>query len=185
MVRHCTTEAGPERRRDASRLRNFPGSFSFSDPPMMIDKNASSLDRCLELITRKLILFAGFMAVVVTVVSTPTAGAVSGPALNTIFKECSSGHLAGTFTVRQLQDAMTGMPTSLKQYTSCPDVVQTAIFKAAQHNRGGTVASASSGPLVPTPLVVILALLVAAAAGFGLLAIRRRQTRGDGGDPIG
>jgi hypothetical protein len=106
---------------------------------------------------------------------------VAGPALgagNEIINDCQShGRLTHPYTVAELRHALAVMPATVKQYTSCFDVVQGALV-SARKNHGkipvtGTNSSGSS--FLPTPVIIILVVLILGAVTFGALAIRRRQ----------
>lgn len=118
------------------------------------------------------------------------SGAVAAPALgagNPILNECKSGQLSHPYTVRQLSHALHVMPATLKQYTSCFDVIQQALLSARHRPNGrnpvaGAKKGSSSGSFLPTPVIVILVVLILAAVTFGALAIRRRRVA-DAGEP--
>ncbi len=117
-----------------------------------------------------------------------SGGAFAAPALgagNPIFSECPSGTLSHAYTVTQLRHALAVMPATVKQYTSCFDVVQQALLAARKHGglSPGSAAkknTSSSSSFLPTPVIIILVVLILAAVTFGALAIRRR-----GSDPAG
>ncbi|HET8979694.1 MAG TPA: hypothetical protein VFN87_16145 [Solirubrobacteraceae bacterium] len=102
---------------------------------------------------------------------------------NPILQECPSGRLSQAYTVAQLRHALAIMPADTKQYTSCVDVIQTAIINATHRRSGGTSGGSGGGSFLPTPVIVILALLVVAALGFAGLALARRGGRPSGSPP--
>jgi hypothetical protein len=128
---------------------------------------------------RWLTLIAVACALGVPVLSAPAASAAPGSATAQILSQCSSGQISGHFTLAQLQHALAVMSPSLKQYTSCPDVVQHAIFNA-QHHTGTSTGGGSGGSFLPTPVIVILVILILAAVTFGAIAVRRRRGGGPG-----
>jgi hypothetical protein len=97
---------------------------------------------------------------------------------NAIINDCqANGQLTHPYTVRELRHALAVMPASVKQYTSCFDVVQNALVSARKH-KGTAPASGGKGggsSFLPTPVIVILVLLILAALTFGALATRRRR----------
>jgi hypothetical protein len=114
--------------------------------------------------------------------------AVATPALaagNAIINDCqSNGQLTHPYTVKQLRHALAVMPATVKQYTSCFDVVQSALVSARKH--GGTAPAGSGGgssSFLPTWLIIVLVVVILAAVTFGAMAIRRRRMGGDGFDP--
>jgi hypothetical protein len=109
---------------------------------------------------------------------------------NAVINDCqANGQLTHPYTVRQLRHALSVMPASVKQYTSCFDVVQNALVSARKHNGTAPASGASKGggsSFLPTPVIIILVALILAALTFGALAIRRRRTvTGEGEDPGG
>jgi hypothetical protein len=108
---------------------------------------------------------------------------------NAIINDCqSNGRLTHPYTVRQLRHALSVMPASVKQYTSCFDVVQNALVSARKHNGTVPVSKSSKGggsSFLPTPVIIILVVLILAALTFGALAIRRRAGIDPEDDPEG
>ncbi len=109
---------------------------------------------------------------VVLVAASQGAQAATSP-VQAIFNQCASGHLSGNYTVEQLQQALSVMPAAVSQYTSCPDVVQSAIIRT-RHDGGPDAAIRSSGAFLPLPVIAILAALIATAGVLGVMALRRR-----------
>ncbi|HWE10304.1 MAG TPA: hypothetical protein VG325_13200 [Solirubrobacteraceae bacterium] len=101
------------------------------------------------------------------------ASSAPGSAVRAIFAQCASGRLSGGYTSAQLRQALNSMSATVRQYTSCPDVVQAAIFRS-QHHRGSVAAITSTGQFVPTPVVAVLGVLIVGAGGLGILAFLRR-----------
>jgi H+/Cl- antiporter ClcA len=130
---------------------------------------------------RLLALICTAAAMGATAFATPPALAAG----NAIINDCqSNGQLTHPYTVAQLRHALSVMPASVKQYTSCFDVVQNALV-SARKNHGTTPVSSSKGSssFLPTPVIIILVVLILGALTFGALAIRRRRggAEGDGG----
>lgn len=123
-----------------------------------------------------------------------SATATTAPALaasNPILKQCQShGQLSGQFTLAQLRHALSILPTELKQYTNCQDVIQQAILAAKRPGgHASKSGSGSGGSFLPTPVIIALVVLILAAVTFGALAVRRRRADadapGDGDGPAG
>jgi hypothetical protein len=122
-------------------------------------------------------------------------GAIASPvpsalaAGNAVINDCqSNGQLTHPYTVGQLHHALSVMPASVKQYTSCFDVVQNALVSARKHNGTAPVSKSSKGggsSFLPTPVIIVLVVLILAALTFGALAIRRRRAGIDPDDPDG
>lgn len=107
---------------------------------------------------------------------------------NPILNECQSGRLTHNYTLSQLRHALAIMPASVKQYSSCVDVINQAILTVSGGGHTGT--GGGGGSFLPTPVIVILVLLILIAVTFGALAIRRRRGGarggpGDGDPPAG
>jgi hypothetical protein len=120
-------------------------------------------------------------ALICTAAALGATALVTPPALaagNAIINDCqSNGQLTHPYTVAQLRHALSVMPASVKQYTSCFDVVQNALV-SAHKNHGTTPVPSSKGggsSFLPTPVIIILVVLILAALTFGALAIRRRR----------
>lgn len=105
----------------------------------------------------------------------PAAAASRNPAVS----DCvANARLTRTYTVSELQNALATMPTDVKQYTDCYDVIDRALLAQLGKLHVGRPASSSTssgGSFLPTPLLIILILLVLAAGGLGVLAIQRRR----------
>ncbi len=112
-------------------------------------------------------------------------GAFAAPALaasrSPAVSDCvANARLTRTYTVSELQNALATMPTDVKQYTDCYDVIDRALLAQLGKLHAGRPASSSTssgGSFLPTPLLIILILLVLAAGGFGVLALQRRRHR--------
>jgi hypothetical protein len=91
--------------------------------------------------------------------------------------------LTHTYSISQLQNALTTMPADVAEYTDCKDVITRALLTQEGKLKGGDKSggSSSSSSFLPTPVIVVLVVLVLAAATLGALAIRRRREPPDGG----
>ncbi len=119
------------------------------------------------------------------------SGAVALPAIaaqSQVVADCNAhGRLTGQYSSVQLRNSLSTMSADVKEYTNCYDVIQRALLAqlGGSHVRGGTPASQSSGgSFLPTPVIVVLVLLVLGAAWFALVAVRRRGP-GNGPGPAG
>jgi hypothetical protein len=103
-------------------------------------------------------------------VAAPATGAgLSGPV-----SDCNAhGTLTRHYTTQQLQKALATMPADIKEYTSCPDVInhQLLVQLGKLPSSGGL--GGGGGSFLPVWLIVVLALLVAGGAAFGVVAMRR------------
>jgi len=98
---------------------------------------------------------------------------VQGSAVQEIFQQCTSGHLSGAYTVGELQEALSAMPAAVSEYTSCPDVVQTAIVRT-QHHQGAGITGQSGSSFLPVAVLGLVAVLLGSAGVLGIMALRRR-----------
>ena len=78
----------------------------------------------------------------------------------------------------QLHQSLATMPANVKEYTDCYDVINRALLAAVGgvHDTGS---GGSGGSFLPTPIIVVLAVVLVGAAALGTVALRRR---GQGGD---
>jgi hypothetical protein len=112
-------------------------------------------------------------ALPVIVCAAPAARAAGNPAA----ADCvAHGRLTQHYTVAALQNAIATMSSEVKQYTDCYDVLYRQLLAQAS----GTVApvsgsGSSGGSFLPTPVLIVLILLVLAAGGLGIVALRRRR----------
>ena len=112
------------------------------------------------------------LALVIAGASTPMAMAAGG---NPIINDCqSTGRLSHSYTLQELRHALAVMPASVKQYTSCYDVITQGILTVRSGKKTGPT-SGSGGSFLPTPVIIILVVLILAAVTFGALAVRRRR----------
>jgi hypothetical protein len=127
---------------------------------------------------RKRLTGAGVLACVLLLAAPTVAGAATSAAV----ADCSShGRLTRSYSVGQLQAALTTMPADIQEYTNCYDVIKRALLAQASstsHSGGGSDTK-SSGSFLPTPVIVVLVLVVLAGGTLGVLAIRRRDQPGE------
>ena len=71
------------------------------------------------------------------------------------------------------------MPADIKEYTNCYDVIQRALLARDRRASAATEEAPEDGgsSFLPTPLLIVLGVLVVAAIGFGILALRQRSGR--------
>jgi hypothetical protein len=110
-------------------------------------------------------------------VSQPVFLASAGAAgLSAPVEDCNAhGQLTGHYTVAQLRSALATMPVDVKEYTNCGDVIQRALLAQLGALRGHGGSGQGGGSFLPTPLIVVLGLLVVGGVGFGVYACRRRR----------
>src|SRR5689334_797572 len=105
------------------------------------------------------------------------AAAPASAALSGAVADCNTHtRLTQTYTAAQLRTALNTMPADVKEYTDCYDVIQRALLA----DIGGIKADSSGGgggsSFLPTPLLIVLGVLVVAAGVFAVIAYRRRST---------
>ncbi len=116
------------------------------------------------------ILAAGAAATLLT--AAPASAKFTAPVA-----DCNAHtQLTRHYTPAQLKQALNTMPSDVKEYTDCYDVINRAYLAAIGEIKSGAPASSSTGgsSFLPTPLLVLLGVLIVAAAGFGIVALRRR-----------
>jgi hypothetical protein len=89
----------------------------------------------------------------------------------------SHGRLTHPYSVNQLHTALAEIPADTQEYTNCYALIQRALLAQVSTSRpgaGNTSQGSSGGSFLPLPVVVVLAVLGASAAGFGVYALRRR-----------
>lgn len=94
-----------------------------------------------------------------------------------MISDCNThGRLTQRYSVSQLRAALGTMPADVKEYTDCYDVIQRTLFaQLSSTHVGGSGKSSSGGSFLPTPLIVVLAVLVVGALGLGAVALSRRN----------
>jgi hypothetical protein len=98
-----------------------------------------------------------------------------------VIADCSANQqLTASYTVAQLQGALRTMSPTTKEYTNCYDVITRALqSELGTAGAGNGVSKASGGSFLPTWVIVVLIVLVAAAGAYAVLAYRARGTGGD------
>jgi hypothetical protein len=125
-------------------------------------------------------------AAVCAVLTLALAGTLAPVALgaggNPVINDCqSTGRLSHSYTLQELRHALAVMPASVKQYTSCYDVISQGVLTVQSGKKTGPTGG-SGGSFLPTPVIIILVILILAAVTFGALAIRRRRVGTDDAD---
>jgi hypothetical protein len=107
------------------------------------------------------------------VAAAPAAAKLSGAVA-----DCNTHtRLTQTYTAAQLRTALNTMPADVKEYTDCYDVIQRALLADIGGIKAGGSSSGGGGSsFLPTPLLIVLGVLVVAAGVFAVIAYRRRST---------
>src|SRR5437588_5412645 len=106
----------------------------------------------------------------------PLAVSAVGASLSPPVADCNAhGGLTRHYTVKQLQKALATMPADIKQYTSCPDVIDHQLLVQLGKLPGSGGSGSGGGSFLPVWLIVVLVLLVAGGGAFGILAARRSR----------
>jgi hypothetical protein len=105
----------------------------------------------------------------------PTAAGAGG---NAIINDCeSNGQLTHSYTVPELRHALAIMAPLVKEYSDCYDVLSRAELSAVGNRHGsGRGAGGSAGSFLPTPVTIILVLLVLAAVSAAIPSVVVPQT---------
>ena len=99
------------------------------------------------------------------------AQAASGSA---VISDCDShARLTRRYSLGELRAALNTMPADVKEYTNCYDVIQRTLLSELGVRRSRSSGGSGGGSFLPAWLIVVLALLVVGAAGFGVVALRR------------
>ena len=123
------------------------------------------------------------VALFVTVAAFSASLAAASSALASgaqVLADCNAtSRLSRTYSTADLRAALRTMPADIKEYTDCYDVIKRAELAQISGVQSGerTASESSGGSFLPAPLIVALVLLVLAAGGFGIMAIRRRVAK--------
>lgn len=118
---------------------------------------------------------AGLWAIAALAIAGAAAGPAAGAGGNPIINDCeANGQLTQDYPLGRLQYALSHLPASIKQYGDCYDVIQEAIIRKGRGRLVGT-AQGGGGSFLPTPVIIVLAVLVLAALGFTGMALRARR----------
>jgi hypothetical protein len=115
------------------------------------------------------------------------AGAASSGTASEAISDCNAhGTLTRYYSPSALRAALAQMPSDVKEYTDCYDVIERQLFKELGQTAPGTTTTptSSSSSFLPTWLIIVIVLLALAAITFGAMAIRRRSG-GPGGPGAG
>jgi hypothetical protein len=116
-----------------------------------------------------------FVAVSREIFSRPAAAAGLPP----ILADCNThARLTVHYSIPQLRNALATMPAEIQEYSDCPDVIQRALLAEVATLRGDGGLGSGGGSFFPTPLIVVLTVLVVGGAGFTGFAWRRRGLSG-------
>lgn len=102
-------------------------------------------------------------------------GGAGAAGLSPPVADCNKhGQLTQHYSAAELRSALATMPADIKEYTSCPDVIQRALLGdlGLLHGRGS---GSGGGSFLPTPVIVVLALVVVGGVGYATWVWRRRN----------
>jgi hypothetical protein len=115
------------------------------------------------------------------------AGAATSGTASQAISDCNShDKLTAYYSPSVLRAALAQMPSDVKEYTDCYDVIEQQLFKELGKTASGsaTAPSSSSSSFLPTWLIIVIVVLALAAITFGAIAFRRRSG-GPGGPGSG
>jgi hypothetical protein len=103
---------------------------------------------------------------------------MAGPALaaqSPVVTDCNvHGALTHHYTADQLRNALNTMPPTVKEYTNCYDLINTALLAQVGSGSGGSAGKSSGGSFLPVWLIIVLAVLIIGGGGYAFLAFRRQ-----------
>ena len=106
-----------------------------------------------------------------------SAGVASAGSLPPAVVDCHAhSRLTRHYTPSQLRVALAQMPPDITEYTDCYDVIQRQLLAELGTTKlSDTSDAGSGGSFLPTPVLVAIVVLAAAAASLGVVALRRRR----------
>ena len=106
------------------------------------------------------------------------AAAPASAKLSGAVADCNTHtRLTQTYTAAQLRTALNTMPADVKEYTDCYDVIQRALLADIGGIKAdGSGSSDGGSSFLPTPLLIVLGVLVVGAGVFAVIAYRRRSS---------
>jgi hypothetical protein len=122
---------------------------------------------------RRLTAIAAVTVVAAALLAAPPASA----RLSRAVADCNTNtRLTQTYTEGELRTALNTMPADIKEYTDCYDVIQRALLADIGGIKAGGASNGGGGSsFLPTPLLIVLGVLVVGAAGFAVIAYRQRS----------
>ena len=118
-------------------------------------------------------LLACLLSTTILALGAGSAGAAGLPAADV---DCNdNATLTQHYTIAQLQTALSQMPAQMREYSDCYVVIQRQLMAQLGQLGKPSGSAGSGGSFLPAWLIVVLALLVAGGAGFGVLALRNRR----------
>jgi hypothetical protein len=111
------------------------------------------------------------------------AGAATSGTPSQAISDCNAhDRLTAYYSPSVLRAALAQMPSDVKEYTDCYDVIEQQLFKELGKQASGTATapSSSSSSFLPTWLIIVIVVLALAAITFGAIAVRRRGGGGPG-----
>ncbi len=97
-----------------------------------------------------------------------------------VITDCNAhAKLTRHYSAADLETALNTLPADVREYTGCYDVIHSQLLSQLGSVKGGSGADpASGGSFLPTPLIVLLAMLGVVVVGLLAVAVRRRGARG-------
>ena len=141
--------------------------------------------KLVPMIRRAITLFALVCALSLAVPM--VAGAATSGTPSQAISDCNAhDRLTAYYSPSVLRAALAQMPSDVKEYTDCYDVIEQQLFKQLGQSGSGSVSapSSSSSSFLPTWLIIVIVVLALAAITFGAIAFRRRSG-GPGGPGSG
>jgi hypothetical protein len=113
---------------------------------------------------------------------------MAAPALaaqSPVITDCNAhGQLTHHYTADQLRTALNTMPPTVKEYTNCYDVINSALLaQIGGGGGGGSAGKSSGGSFLPVWLIVVLGVLIVGGGAYALMAFRRQGPGPGGAEP--
>jgi hypothetical protein len=119
---------------------------------------------------RRPLLLASIAIVLIS--AAPASAGIGAP----VIADCQAHlRLTHTYTVAQLKNALATLPADTTEYTNCEQVIESALTHPGGPGANNGTSNGSGGSFLPTPVLVVLVLLVLAAATFGAVSVRRAR----------
>jgi hypothetical protein len=82
------------------------------------------------------------------------------------------------YTRAQLEHALATMPTEIKEYTPCYQVITSQLTSQINGSGGGSGSGGSGSSFLSAPLIIVLVVIVLAGGGLAYVASRRNSGGG-------
>ena len=103
-------------------------------------------------------------------------------AISPVIADCNAHtKLTHSYTVSQLRTALATMPADVKEYTSCYQIIQAALYHKLGKPVPGSAGSSGGGSGISAPILVVIIVVIVVGGGLAYAAWRRGAGEGEGG----